>query len=93
MTSDAPGFDEALLASVPARRMRRILVRAVPQLDFSESAEPSFLYTSGRPNRCNPRGVRALYFSEDERTTDAEFNSYWKGTSGQHQPNSPSRRE
>jgi RES domain-containing protein len=47
---------------------------------------PRFLYTSGRPNRCNPRGVDCLYFSEDERTADAEYRRQWRGTDAETQP-------
>ena len=61
-----------LLARIPTRRMRRRLVRCVPQLDFDDSDTPSYLYTSGRPNRCNPAGVECLYFSETEATAQAE---------------------
>jgi RES domain-containing protein len=80
------GSFEALLAGLPARRMRRRLVRCVPQLDFMAGDPPRFLYTSGRPNRCNPRGVDCLYFSEDERTADAEYRRQWRGTDAETQP-------
>jgi len=82
---DAGSF-EALLAGLPARRTRRRLVRCVPHLDFMTSDPPRFLYTSGRPNRCNPRGVDCLYFSEDERTADAEYRRQWRGTDAETQP-------
>jgi len=61
------------LARVPTRTMNRRLVRCVPALDFLEGSPPSFLYTSGRPNRCNPAGVDCLYFSEGERVATLEF--------------------
>ncbi len=66
--------------------MQRRLVRCVPHLDFMASDPPRFLYTSGRPNRCNPRGVDCLYFSEDERTADAEYRRQWRGTDAETQP-------
>lgn len=75
-----------LLARVPTRRMRRRLVRCVPQLDFDDSDAPSYLYTSGRPNRCNPAGVDCLYFSETEATAQAEYRQAWRGTEAEHQP-------
>jgi RES domain-containing protein len=78
------GTFEALLEGLPARRMRRRLVRYVPQLDFMAGDPPRF--TSGRPNRCNPRGVDCLYFSEDERTADAEYCRQWRGTGAETQP-------
>jgi RES domain-containing protein len=65
--------------------MRRRLVRCVPQLDFDESAAPSYLFTSGRPNRCNPAGVDCLYFSETETTAQTEYRQAWRGTA-EHQP-------
>jgi RES domain-containing protein len=80
------GSFEALLAGLPARRMRRRLVRCVPQLDFMAGDPPRFLYTPGRPNRCNPRGVDCLYFSEDERTAAAEYRRQWRGTGAETQP-------
>jgi RES domain-containing protein len=66
--------------------MRRRLVRCVPQLDFMAGAPPSFLYTSGRPNRFNPSGVNCLYFSETERTANAEYRQQWRGTAAEQQP-------
>jgi RES domain-containing protein len=75
-----------LLARLPTRRMKRRLVRCVPQLDFDESAAPSYLFTSGRPNRCNPAGVDCLYFSETEATAQTEYRQAWRGTAAEHQP-------
>lgn len=75
-----------LLARLPTRRMRRRLVRCVPQLDFDDSDAPSYLYTSGRPNRCNPAGVECLYFSETEATAQAEYRHAWRGTDAENQP-------
>ena len=75
-----------LLARLPTRRMRRRLVRCVPQLDFDESETPSYLFASGRPGRCNPAGVDCLYFSETEPTAQAEYRQMWRGTVAEHQP-------
>lgn len=80
-----PGFEE-LLRRAPTRRMLRLLVRCVPQLAFSKKGKPSFLYTSGRANRCNPAGVDCLYFSETEATADAEYRRGWQGLPAEHQP-------
>ena len=33
----------------------------------------TYLFTSGRANRCNPKNVRAVYFSENKETADAEW--------------------
>ena len=68
------------LERVPTRAMHRRLVRCVPALDFLEGTPPSFLYTSGRPNRCNPAGVDCLYFSEGERVATLEFRRMFSGT-------------
>jgi hypothetical protein len=62
-----------LLETVPTRPMRRRLVRCVAALDFLESNPPRYLYTSGRPGRCNPRSVDCLYFSETERVAELEY--------------------
>jgi len=62
-----------LLEGVPTRRMRRRLVRCVAALDFLEGCPPKYLYTSGRPGRCNPRNVDCSYFSETERVADLEY--------------------
>lgn len=77
---------EAALGSIATRRMRRRLVRCVPFLDFMASAKPTFLYTSGRPNRANPRGLDCLYFSESEATAIEEFREMWRGTPAERQP-------
>ena len=77
---------QALLAKVATRRMRRRLFRCVPFLAYEKGEPPSFLYTSGRPNRCNPRDVSCLYFSEDEQTADAEYRQAWRGTPAERQP-------
>ena len=66
--------------------MQRRLVRCVPHLDFSEVDPPEFLYTSGRPNRCNPGAVNCLYFSETEATAIAEYRRNLRGTPAEHQP-------
>jgi RES domain-containing protein len=66
--------------------MRRRLVRCVPYLSFQRGVPPTFLYTSGRPNRWNPRGTNALYFSEDEATANLEYARAWRGTRGVEQP-------
>lgn len=62
-----------LLEDTPTRPMRRRLVRCVAALDFLEGSPPTYLYASGRPGRCNPRGVECLYFSETERVASLEY--------------------
>jgi hypothetical protein len=74
------------LMRVSTRRMRRRLVRCVPALDFPESSPPSFVCTSGRPNRCNPPGVDCLYFSETERVATLEYRGMFAGTIAANDP-------
>jgi RES domain-containing protein len=66
--------------------MRRRLVRCVPALDFLEGSPPKYLYTSGRPGRCNPRGVECLYFSETEQLADLEYRRWFAGTGSATEP-------
>lgn len=63
----------ATLKSHPAAPTDCRLTRVIPFLSYQGSADPSFLYTSGRPNRCNPAGVNCIYLSEDRDTAQAEF--------------------
>jgi RES domain len=66
--------------------MRRRLVRCVAALDFLEGSPPTYLYTSGRPGRCNPRGVDCLYFSETERVAVLEYRRRFAGVSATTEP-------
>jgi RES domain-containing protein len=75
-----------LLKEVPIRSLRRRLARCVPHLDFMGGDPPRFLFASGRANRCNPKGVRCIYFSEDERTAASEYRQTWRGLIAEHQP-------
>ena len=66
-----------LLASAPIRPFSGRLVRCVPQLTFQQGSPPSYLFTSGAVNRCNPRDVHTLYMSQDRETALAEYESYY----------------
>jgi RES domain len=66
--------------------MRRRLVRCVAALDFLEGSPPRYLYTSGRPGRCNPRDVDCLYFSETERVADLEYRRRFVGVGAATEP-------
>ena len=46
-------------------------------VDVSERHRTELLVHLGRPNRCNPRGVRCLYLAEDRETALAEYEKYW----------------
>lgn len=74
------------LAGLPTRRMERLLVRCVSQVAFMKGAPPRYLYTSGRPGRCNPAGVACLYASESEATASAEYLAPLAGKKGRLQP-------
>jgi len=77
---------EELLERAPTRPLKRRLYRVVPALSYLRSARPTFLYTSGRPNRCNPAEVDCLYFSENETTALEEYLQGVAGTKAQHAP-------
>jgi len=64
-----------ILAGLPTRHMARLLVRCVPQLDFDAGKPRRYLLASGLRNRCNPRDVACLYFSEEEETARAAASS------------------
>jgi RES domain-containing protein len=82
VSSDVAG----LLREVPTRPMRGRLVRCVAALGFLAETPPRFLYTSGRPNRCNPEAVSCLYFSESEEVANLEYRRGFEGTAGESQP-------
>jgi RES domain-containing protein len=82
VSSDLAG----LLPEVPTRPMRGRLVRCVAALGFLAETPPRFLYTSGRPNRCNPEAVSCLYFSESEEVANLEYRRGFEGTAGENQP-------
>jgi RES domain-containing protein len=85
--TDAAGSDFVrLLEGVPTRSMRRRLVRCVAALDFLEGTPPKFLYTSGRPGRCNPGGMDCLYFSETERVAALEYRRRFAGVGASPEP-------
>jgi len=77
---------EELLERAPSRPLKRRLYRVVPVLSYLRSARPTFLYTSGRPNRCNPAEVDCLYFSETETTALEEYLGGVAGTKAHHAP-------
>jgi RES domain-containing protein len=75
-----------VLAGLQTRHVARLLVRSVPQLDFDAGEPRRYLFASGVRNRCNPKGVACLYFSEEEETARAEYEAQWRGTPKEHQP-------
>jgi hypothetical protein len=64
---------EKSLSEIATRSIASDLVRFVPLEALLSISPPDYVYASGRPNRCNPRGVRCIYFSEDERTAAEEL--------------------
>lgn len=86
MTS-GPGRDFGrLLPGTSTCAVRGILVRCVFQEDFDGNIPRSYLYSSRAENRLNPRGTRALYFSESEVTAIQEHRRNWGGTPREHDP-------
>ena len=75
---------QAALAKAAAVSVKARLCRLVPQLDLGGA--PDWLFTSGKPNRYNPRGVDCIYFSESAETAQAEHDSFWRRTAGESQP-------
>jgi RES domain-containing protein len=75
-----------ILTELPTRRMDRVLIRCVSQVAFMARIPPRYLYTSGRPGRCNPPGVACLYASESEATANSEYLGPLAGTQARHQP-------
>lgn len=76
---------QQLVETAPTRSYQRkathksqLLARYVPKKAFDQGTPPTFLYTSGKPGRCNPAGVACIYLGEGSETAKAEFDSYWK---------------
>lgn len=62
-----------LITKLPETPVDVRLTRIVPFLSFDSGMPRTFLFTSGRPNRCNPKEVRCIYFSETDETAHAEW--------------------
>lgn len=69
----APDEYQGLIATLPKTGADVRLTRIVPFLRFDAGLPRTFLFTSGRANRCNPAGVRCVYFSETAETARAEW--------------------
>jgi hypothetical protein len=67
-----------LIATAPVVSFEGRLVRCIPQLIYEKGDPPSYLFTSGNVNRCNPRGVSCIYMGEDRDTADCEYRSYYE---------------
>ena len=52
-------------------------------LAMTEAPAVDFLFTSGKANRFNTRGVWCVYFAEDDATAEAEYGRHY---TGQQQP-------
>lgn len=75
-----------LVASLSTVEVERVFLRSVPQLDFVHGVPPRFFWTSGRPNRLNPRGIACIYLSDTELTANMEWAHAWAGLPGDLQP-------
>ena len=69
----------ALLATIAGISTRPDYGRMVDRCYVDDASKADYLFTSGRPGRYNPRGVEALYASEDLLTAGAEADRYRKG--------------
>ncbi len=68
-----PDEYKALIATLPKTPIDVRLTRIVPFLSFDSGMPRTYLFTSGRPNRCNPEDVRCIYFAETDETAHAEW--------------------
>ena len=71
------------LSTVPVCELQETLVRRVPLLPMTPPRAVDFLFTSGKANRYNPRGVWCVYFAENEATAAAEYDRH---NTGKRQP-------
>lgn len=62
------------------------LARRVPLFDLIANLPPKFLWASGKPNRFNLSGAECIYFSDNERTAQAEYVRPLVGTGNERQP-------
>jgi RES domain-containing protein len=67
-----------LITTAPVVPFEGRLVRCIPQLTYEKGDPPSYLFTSGMVNRCNPEGVSCIYMGEDRDTADCEYRSYYE---------------
>jgi hypothetical protein len=67
-----------LIATAPTIPFEGRLVRCIPQLTYDRGDPPTYLFTSGKVNRCNPEGVSCIYMGEDRDTADCEYRSYYE---------------
>jgi len=68
---------KTLLDTAPKFGFKANLVRCISKNVFDGRQPPSYLFTSGRPGRCNPKGVFCLYMSEDRATALTEYDKYY----------------
>lgn len=66
------------LQSAPTVEYDGPVCRCVVKAAFDGGKPPSYLFTSGRRNRCNPSGTRCLYISADRDTALSEYDSYFE---------------
>lgn len=71
------------LSTLDGRRLDQPHCRVVERAVLESRTPAQFLYTSGRPGRYNPRGLEALYCSEDLPTAAAEMERYRGGKTSQ----------
>lgn len=85
MTHDLASLQVAF-AAVKATPLTGQLARVVPLNSLESVAPHNWLYISGRAYRYNLAGSSCIYFSETREVAQLEYDSYWHGLPGQHQP-------
>jgi RES domain-containing protein len=80
---DLPSLKVAL-TKTRALSINGRLTRLVPQLNLGGS--PNWLFTSGKPNRYNPSGLKCVYFAETTLVAQIEYEQQWRGLPGANQP-------
>ena len=61
------------LNAAPTSSFQTTMVRRVALSPLMASGSVEYRFTSGRPNRFNPAGIRCVYFAGNESTAAAEY--------------------
>lgn len=65
-----------LLKTCPTVRWDSALFRCVTKSSYDNGSPPTYLFTSGARNRCNPQDTLCIYMAEEQETALSEFNKY-----------------
>jgi RES domain-containing protein len=75
-----------VLPAAPVASFAVKLLRMVPLNNLVTVIPHQWLYISGKKYRFNLAGARCIYFSETLAVAKMEYDSYWQGLPGAHQP-------